>query len=339
MTATPALDQAIFLKITDAAAFNITLQKAKAYLENVAALKVESIPFGQRQFQYVALGQLLPAPVDFGVAYTVEGEHLILAFNPTTMKNTLSWIDQPGKNILESEDFKTVMAHLPSAYAGVSYVNLKELAGFLYSNVLPIATMAMAVSGAPPLFDTSKLPPVDVVTKHLFGLGSTTQSDETGFSVQVYSPVGLITALGIAGAGFGMASALRAGEGEGISSVPPEEQCTNNIRQLGIGALLYAYDHNGAFPSTFEEMATYYNNDQSLLQCPAVQEHETPSDYELVPGLTLESGSDKVLIHEKKPNHEGKLNVVFTDGRVEGVTPEDLDKLLTMPGSTPKQVS
>jgi len=332
MTATPTVDQAVFMKLTDSAALAETLAKLETYLQDVAGLTVETVPFGTRQFQYIALGELFPMPVDFGVAYTIESGYLIAAFSPTTMKNVLSWADDPGKSILENEDFTTVMARLPEQYSGIDYVDFKNLAGYFYTNVLPIVTMGMAMSGIQPPLDLSTLPPAEIITQHLFGLGNVVNVDDDGISCQTYSPTGMLPVFG----GIAAAAGFTAMQHEAMpgAAVEPAD-CQRNLKRLAIAATLYAYDHDNAFPDTIEEMADYYDRDPSVLHCPVATVHEEPSDYAIVSGLSLDSPPDSLLLYEINPNHGGRHNVAFAEGRVEQVSSEELQQLL---GETPAEV-
>jgi hypothetical protein len=98
-------------------------------------------------------------------------------------------------------------------------------------------------------------------------------------------------------------------------AAPPEQdffgradriKCVNNLKQLGLGARMWANDHNDVLPSSFDQMLNQINS-KSVLFCPA-----TGAEYQLVsPGVPE---TDPQIVYAYCPFHH---NVNLCDGSVQ----------------------
>ena len=112
-------------------------------------------------------------------------------------------------------------------------------------------------------------------------------------------------------------------------------QCLSNLRQIGQACLLYANDHQGRFPVSFEQLVKSGRLSVQRFVCPSANDEPatgaTPDDilakfakpghcsYVYVGGgLRVGSPRDAVVAHDRLVNHEREgINVLFADGRVE----------------------
>ena len=106
-----------------------------------------------------------------------------------------------------------------------------------------------------------------------------------------------------------------------------KEECTHNMKQLGLVCRAYASDHDGYFPGRWSDMKKeeYYVSYVGTMRCPAT-DHELGSlatvdswaDYRLLPGLTEKSPKTQILISERLSNHnDSGAHMLFVDGHVE----------------------
>jgi hypothetical protein len=124
--------------------------------------------------------------------------------------------------------------------------------------------------------------------------------------------------------------------------------CGTNLRQLGLGLVMYANDHKGRFPANLGQLAEgEYVAQPAVFLCPAAG-RAVAKDYDKLPpdqkakwiventsygyngaGKKASAPADTVLAFELAGNHGLPLvKAVFMDGHLETVTPERWDKLL-----------
>lgn len=137
--------------------------------------------------------------------------------------------------------------------------------------------------------------------------------------------IAMFTAVIVLAAGCGNSGSTAAGQSV---ADPGKQACADNLKQLGLGLKLYAAEHDGKCPASLEAIFPEYMPDRTRFFCPSAN-HPTPdtgsgplvSDYELIPGVTFDSSSGKVLIQEKSTqNHgPGRRNVQYVNGKVDFV--------------------
>ncbi len=113
--------------------------------------------------------------------------------------------------------------------------------------------------------------------------------------------------------------------------------CVSNLRQVGLGCMMWAEDHDGEYPSSLalEELYPKYLS-LNVLVCPSAgdevttaEEIDTKGSYIYVPGLNRGSPPDAVLVYDREDNHGGEgRNVLFADGHAEWVREDEFSELL-----------
>ena len=118
-------------------------------------------------------------------------------------------------------------------------------------------------------------------------------------------------------------------------------KCASNLRQIGQAAQIFANEHNGNFPDTFEPLLTHADLTSEVFVCTSSNDTAAPGpdtktqaanlargghlSYVYVgKGLNALSGpgatGKAVLAYEPLSNHSnGGINVLFSDGHVEFV--------------------
>lgn len=134
--------------------------------------------------------------------------------------------------------------------------------------------------------------------------------------------------------------------------------CTSNVRQLGLGFLMYAQDYDEHYPlaqSWNEEVFPYIKND-TVFHCPYASEEKLPTYamnrrlksvllprietqattvllFDSIPGKNLSGGRE--LLPNPPRHGTGDYNTIgFTDGHVKSISQKNLSDLLWTPHLT-----
>ena len=112
-------------------------------------------------------------------------------------------------------------------------------------------------------------------------------------------------------------------------------KCASNLRQIGQGIMLYAWDHQGRWPDTLDELIVKADLPPYVFVCPssyataapgATSEEQARNLYNgghlsfvyLGKGLRDPVDADRVIAYEVPGHHETPgMNVLFGDGHVE----------------------
>jgi len=100
--------------------------------------------------------------------------------------------------------------------------------------------------------------------------------------------------------------------------------CHANLRSIWQSIQTYAVT-NEQFPSSQQEIIRWIG-DSRLFRCPA---SDPPVEYVYVPGLRLDMSPDNILVYEPEPVHDGRCSVLFLNGQIALLTPEELQAALT----------
>jgi hypothetical protein len=93
--------------------------------------------------------------------------------------------------------------------------------------------------------------------------------------------------------------------------------CEMNLSSIYKSLKIAATSNGGRFPASLEELG--YAGDQ--LRCPA----KNGQQFLYIPGQTELSPAGNVLVYEISPTHEGKCNVLRIDGKINALTPEQVN--------------
>ena len=138
-------------------------------------------------------------------------------------------------------------------------------------------------------------------------------------------------------------------------------KCASNMKQIGLAAMMWAQDHGGRFPDDLDTIVTRYDLPAAVFNCPSspdspaqgataglmMEDLHKPGHLSYVyvgKGLTTASPVDAVVMYELPRNHNGGdmgvtsgfgdkpmsdgMNVLFVDGHVEWIAPEEAEALL-----------
>jgi len=98
--------------------------------------------------------------------------------------------------------------------------------------------------------------------------------------------------------------------------------CANNLRQISLGAHMYAADNDGNFPPAMGALYPKYVKNEKTFDCPANKSDGTQDapDYTYIAGLTELSDPSEVIVYDLDGNHNSRgRNILRINGLVEWV--------------------
>jgi len=105
--------------------------------------------------------------------------------------------------------------------------------------------------------------------------------------------------------------------------------CASNMRQIGQAIHEYRRFY-GAFPESLDELLGEADLLPRHLRCPACEDSRA-EHYFYLPPEQLDRGT--MMVCDLAGNHEGGRNVLFADGHVDWMTPEQFAKALARPAN------
>jgi len=138
-------------------------------------------------------------------------------------------------------------------------------------------------------------------------------------------------------------------------------KCASNMKQIGLAAIIWAQGHGGKFPDDLDSLVDGADLAPAVFNCPTsadspaegatkellLEDFHKPGHLSYVyvgKGLTTDSPADAVVMYELPKNHNGGdmsvtsefkdkpmsdgMNVLFADGHVEWISPQDAEALL-----------
>jgi hypothetical protein len=295
-------------------------------------INFETFTTGDLTIHYVALPFVSPS-------WAIRGNYLFAGLYPQTVAAASE--NAKGKSILDNPQFVSLRARLGGEKAGsFSYFDLPRTVDdnyqLLQAGVQGLTGMAdMFGIKTPPMV----LPSLKAFKANLTAAASFAWSDDAGWHSKGVSPVPGGELLGSQG-GILMAAPLLAGitmpAMYKARAAAGAQVIMNNLRQIGMGAMMYANDNKGKYPPDLGTMmlsedlqVDAFVNPQGGTQIPPnirqgkredqaawVNEH---SDFVWL-GATMKpgDGADQVLAYEKPElARNGMVGLLFNDGHVE----------------------
>jgi hypothetical protein len=99
--------------------------------------------------------------------------------------------------------------------------------------------------------------------------------------------------------------------------------CQMNLRAIGQTLQTYAVS-NETFPAGQQELVDYAGYGSKLFHCP----DPNGGEYIYLAGHRSDDSTPAVVVYESKPVHNGKCNVLLSDGQIVALSPEELQQAL-----------
>ncbi len=219
-----------------------------------------------------------------------------------------------ASSLVTSESFNSCRARVSTSGPMISYTDVAEYFNVTYRGIMTILTMR----GQELPFDPMLLPQPETISKHLGGSMSVVSVDEDGFLIDQCSPI--IIHAGFSPETTGVVAAMMLPALAKAREAARKAVCSSNLKIIGLALAIYANDHDDKYPLRLEDLLAGYLPDAEALQCPSDSSEER--SYLYVPGLSVAHEPTPIVVFERKGNHAGGRNVLYTDGHVEWMSEE-----------------
>jgi prepilin-type processing-associated H-X9-DG protein len=95
----------------------------------------------------------------------------------------------------------------------------------------------------------------------------------------------------------------------------------SNLKQIGLGLMMYAEDHQGEWPANLEQAKSYFGSPKVLESLRKPKDFEGPS-YVYVGGQPKGTAPRNIVVYENPEFCTDRIDVLFLDGHVEAMNPE-----------------
>ncbi len=334
-------------------------------IDDEAKVEVKSQDHHGTTIQFI---NVVGLPMPLAPAWAKHNDWLVMGLYPQMVSATLDRLaegDLRKNSILSNTEFMQGRKVLGKLGSSATYVDTRDGLRTLYPFALALAQAGAAMAQAEGVdIDVTAIPSMRTIQKYMRSQVQFTQSFDDGMLSASYGafPMGLNSVapaslavvpltMGIAmpamvaarEAGMEVAEARKsevvyddrsetAGYEDGRVS-DALTVCDRNLRGIGSGMLNYAHGHGGKFPPSFQACIDDNENVRSQFVCPMMADRpmtDLESCYVLVKGQSTYDDPKNILVYERPANHsqEGIVHVVFVDGMVVPMTPDELDQKL-----------
>ncbi len=99
--------------------------------------------------------------------------------------------------------------------------------------------------------------------------------------------------------------------------------CQMNLRSIAQTLQTYAIS-NEAYPASQQELVDFAGYGSKLFHCP----DPNGGAYIYIPGQRGDASAPGILVYESQPIHNGKCNVLLSDGQIVPLSPEELQQII-----------
>ncbi|MCX5646563.1 MAG: hypothetical protein NTZ17_18070 [Phycisphaerae bacterium] len=269
----------------------------------------------------LAMMQIMPA-------WSVVNDYAVIGSNAGLHDAAVKQMVSTGeerKSIRGTAGYKEVVSRLPDNLVSLDYADSQTQytqAMTAFQQFWPMATMFAAQAGLklPPM-----LPSLGEIIKDMKPSCQSFWAGSDGIYGQYQGPgleVGLSSVAGVAvGAGVLMpALALARQQAGNVAAML-------NLKQIGLGLMMYADDHQGDWPADLEQAKSYFGSPK-ILESPRKPKDFGGPSYVYVSGQSKTMYPGNIVVYENPGFCTDKINVLFLDGHVESMKPEAFQREL-----------
>jgi len=276
----------------------------------------------------LAMAQVMPS-------WTIVGDRVVIGSNTMMLTSAVNQINSGTKSIRNTDGFKKVTARLPGGeLLSFKYVDSKLQFTQLMTvmqQFWPMATMAASNAGLKLPFI---LPQLSSIAQDMGPSCQYSWFNAKGLRSH-YHGAGIEPSLGaVAGGAIGAGVLMPA-----LARTRQQARRTvsmSNLKQLGLAVIMYADEHDGKLPDSFEQAKQYYN-DAKVLESPLKPKDFAGPSYIYVSGHSMKAQSPnwQIVAYENPEYCQDDITTLFLDGHVERM---QKDNFLEMLEATYKQL-
>jgi hypothetical protein len=257
----------------------------------------------------LAMAQVMPS-------WTVISDKVVIGSNPALLTSAVNQINSGTKSIRSTDGFKKVTAKLPANLISFKYGDSKHQFTQLMTvlqQFWPMATMAASNVGI-------KLPFVLPQLSHIAqDMGPSCQYswfDDQGLRSH-YRGAGIEPSLGAVAGGAIGAGVLMPALAKARQKARQTVSMTN-LKHLVLRVIMYADEHDGKLPDSFEQAKQYYK-DTKILESPLKPKGFAGPSYIYVKGHSMneKSPATQIIAYENPEYCRDTIITLFLDGHVE----------------------
>jgi len=309
---------------------NRTLQRQ---LPPTMSIQIKQLTRGDVDIHYLATPIVTPA-------WAIEGDRLYVGLFPQIVASAVAKDRSKGKSILDNPAYVTAREKLGSTpAAAISFTDAPKLMPGTY----PMWLVVSRYAGFGDVFGIDSplmlIPPLNELMPHLTPAAAISWSDEKGWYMRSHSAFpGSQLLVGDANMSVGtsalMASIL-------LPSINRARQTANrvksasNLRQIGMGILLFSNENKGKYPADFGQILTTQDIGMDVFVSPRtttdippeVRQSDPPTMADWVnlnadyiykgAGMNNRTPADAVVAYEDPDKVDEGINILFGDGHVE----------------------
>ncbi|MGA2499642.1 MAG: hypothetical protein ABSH20_18045 [Tepidisphaeraceae bacterium] len=293
----------------------------------------EQVQVGDTTVHYVALPVIAPS-------WAIKDGNLYLGLYPQVVTSAAQ-APATGKSILDNPAYVAVRKRLGVEQAsGLSFADLPQTAGETYPFFLLLTQTAGGFGDflgvkSPPMI----LPTLAKLKEQLVAAGSVSWTDDAGWHSKSIEPFPCATIMasqsGLLVGGGAMVAAVAVPAASKARQSAQLAVAANDLRQVGVGLMMYSTDHQGKFPADLGQLVLngYVAADALVsprgkkvpvdvsVAKPEVQAAWVNANTDYVylgSGLNANAGAGTILAHEKPEGAPGgRISLLFGDGHVE----------------------
>ncbi|HEX2973125.1 MAG TPA: hypothetical protein VHP11_12385 [Tepidisphaeraceae bacterium] len=240
-------------------------ERSLSALENVANLAMASMPERNKvqiSFAQEKVGSLTVHTLSLPLvapSWTIKDGVLYAGLYPQVV--VASAEARKDKSILDNAAFQSLQKRMGTAkLSSFSFTDLPQTAADGYQTLLSMSQLGLGMAKLAGMNPPAMVfPPLNQLAEHLTPAATFGWTDEAGYHLKSFTPFPGSQTL-VAN------SSLVTGTSTAVSILLPalnaareranRVRCASNLRQMGIGAMLYANDHKGQFPPDLGTMIT-----------------------------------------------------------------------------------
>jgi prepilin-type processing-associated H-X9-DG protein len=318
----------------DAGKTDQTLAKAADLVDQFAAREMRNEEV-QIHFTEAKIGDLnvhyLAIPI-VSPGWAVDGGNLYIGLFPQIVAAAAEQVSAGGKSILDNPDFVARRKQLGGERAtGIQFVDLPKTAPDSYAGWMMVSRLVRVADlfgvKSPPVV----LPPVRTLLAHLTPAASVSWTDDAGLhfrgvtpfpgsTIFASDPMSNMMSMQPAMMSILLPSLSRArGQADRIKSA-------SNLRQIGLGILMYANEHKGMYPPDLDAVRKAEDLAPNVFDSPLGDVPGGDYVYLHYEGMNYKASSEVMVAYDAAARATGEgTNVLFADGHTEWLNPAQFE--------------